>query len=254
MPPAASESPLLPLPPDEVHVWIVEPEKITEPRLLERYHALLDSSERERHQRFHFEKHRHQFLVSHALVRLSLSRYAPVPPEAWSFTLGTHGRPEVTGQGTPRLYFNLSHTDGMAICAVSLEPEVGADVEDTLRHGMTVEVADRFFAPTEAATLRALPEERQRERFFELWTLKEAYIKARGMGLSLPLEHFAFELRPGEPPRITFDPRLVDEPSSWRFFQLQLSARHQAALAVRRAAGLPLKVRTFPSPFGRGTG
>jgi 4'-phosphopantetheinyl transferase len=234
MPPSAATPPLLPLPPDEVHVWTVEPERISEPRLLAEYHALLDSSERDRHQRFHFEKHRRQFLVSHALVRLCLSRYAPVPPEAWAFTLNEYGRPEVAGQGSPRLRFNLSHTDGMAICAVTLETEVGADVEDTLRPGETVELADRFFAPTESAALRALPVERQRERFFELWTLKEAYIKARGMGLSLPLEQFAFELQPGQPPRIAFDPRLQDEPGAWQFFQLQLSARHKAALAVRR--------------------
>lgn len=240
MPPAASESPLLPLPPDEVHVWIAEPEKITEPRLLERYLALLDSSERDRRLRFHFERHRQQFLVSHAMVRLCLSRYAPVRPEAWSFTLNAHGRPDVAGH---RLRFNLSHTDGMAICAVALDVEVGADVEDTQRRGETVELADRFFAPAEAAALRALPVERQRERFFELWTLKEAYIKARGMGLYLPLEQFAFELRPGEPPRISFDPRMEDRPASWQFFQLQPSERHKAALAVRRASGLPLTVR-----------
>src|SRR5687768_3665208 len=99
MPPSATEPPLLSLPPDEVHVWIAEPERVTEPRLLAQYLALLDGSERERHQRFHFEKHRQQFLVSHALVRLCLSRYAPVPPEAWTFTLNAWGRPEVVGQG-----------------------------------------------------------------------------------------------------------------------------------------------------------
>jgi len=243
MPPSAAEPPLLSLPPDEVHVWLCEPERVTEPRLLERYLALLDSAERERHQRFHFEKHRKQFLVSHALVRLCLSRYAPVPPEAWKFTLNPWGRPEVAGQGATRLRFNLSHTDGMAICAVALDAEVGADVEDTLRPGATVELADRFFAPTEAAALRALPVEHQRERFFELWTLKESYIKARGQGLSLPLEQFAFQLRPGAPPRIAFDPRLQDDPQAWRFFQLRLSPRHKAAVAVRRAPGLPLSAR-----------
>ena len=235
MPPSDSVPPLMPLPPDEVHVWIVEPELITERWRLEEYQALLDDSERQRQQRFHFEKHRRQFLISHALVRLCLSRYAPVPPEAWTFTVNAYGRPEIAGQGSPRLRFNLSHTDGMAICAVALEAEVGADVEDTLRPGQTVEIANSYFAPAEAAALRALPLERQRERFFELWTLKESYIKARGMGLSLPLEQFAFELQPGQPPRISFDPRLQDEPEAWQFFQLQLSERHQGALAVRRA-------------------
>jgi 4'-phosphopantetheinyl transferase len=233
----------MPLPPDEVHLWIAEPEQLTEPRLLEAYRALLSPQERERHQRFHFEKHRHQYLVSHALVRLTLSRYAPVAPEAWTFTTNTYGRPEVVGEGSPRLRFNLTHTDGMAIVAVMLDADVGVDVEDTLRPGETVGLAHRYFAPAESSALLALPVERQRERFFEYWTLKEAYIKARGMGLSLPLEQFAFELQPGRSPRISFDPQLQDEPEAWQFFQLRPSARNLAALAVRRARDLPLQVR-----------
>ncbi|MDY7231645.1 4'-phosphopantetheinyl transferase family protein [Hyalangium rubrum] len=235
--------PLMSLPPDEVHVWITEPERITDPRLLEAYLALLDRAERERHQRFHFEKHRRQYLVSHALVRLCLSRYAAVPPEAWSFVTNDHGCPRIAGEGSPRLRFNLSHTDGMAICAVTSEADVGVDVEDAMRPGETVGIADRFFAPAEVAALRGLPVEKQRERFFEYWTLKEAYIKARGMGLSLPLEHFAFELQAGQSPRISFDARLRDDPETWRFRQWRPSERHQAALAVRRPSDLSLQVR-----------
>ncbi len=231
------------LAPDEVHVWIVEPEQISEPRLLEAYLGLLNPEEREKQRRFHFEKHRRQYLVSHALVRLTLSRYAPVAPEAWSFRTNEYGRPEVHGEGLPRLHFNLSHTDGMAVVAVAHGAEVGVDVEDALRPGETVSLADHYFAPSEAQALRALPVERQQERFFEYWTLKEAYIKARGMGLSLPLAHFAFELRPGRLPTISFDPRLRDEPERWQFVQLRPSARHQAALAVCRPRGQSLQVR-----------
>jgi 4'-phosphopantetheinyl transferase len=232
----------MPLPSDEVHVWITEPEQIEEPRLLEAYLRLLNLEEREKQRRFHFERHQRQYLVSHALVRLTLSRYAPEAPEAWSFVTNDYGCPRVK-EGGPRLSFNLSHTDGMAVVAVARDTEVGVDVEDTLRSGETVGLADRFFAPSEVSALRALAVERQRERFFEYWTLKEAYIKARGMGLSLPLEQFAFELQPGAQPRIRFDPRLRDDPESWQFFQLRPSARHQAALAVRRPRTLPLKVR-----------
>jgi 4'-phosphopantetheinyl transferase len=237
-----SEPPLSPRP-DEVHLWVVEPERVLEPRLLSAYLGLLDASERERHQRFRFEKHRHQFLVSHALVRVTLSRYAPVPPEAWRFVTNAYGRPELVGEGLPRLRFNLSHTDGMAVCAVALDMEVGADVENSNRPGQTVELAESFFAPAEVAALQALPPERQRERFFELWTLKESYIKARGAGLSLPLEQFAFHLEPGQPPRVSFDARLGDEPAAWQFVRLKLSAEHPVAVAARRAWGLPLRVR-----------
>lgn len=233
----------MPLAPDEVHVWISEPEQIEEPRLLEVYRGVLSPQEREQQQKFYFEKHRRQYLVSHALVRLTLSRYAPVRPEAWTFRTNAYGRPEVVGEGSPRLHFNLSHTDGMAVVAVAFDAEVGVDVENAQRPGETVSLADRFFAPAEVAALRALPAERQQERFFEYWTLKEAYIKARGMGLSLPLDRFAFELRSGQLPRISFDPRLQDDPESWQFVQLRPSARHQAALAVRRPRGQSLQVR-----------
>jgi 4'-phosphopantetheinyl transferase len=230
------------LPPDEVHVWIVEPERIEEPRLLEAYLGLLSPEEREKQRRFYFERHRRQYLVSHALVRLTLSRYAPVKPEDWSFVTNEYGCPRVKEEGLG-LRFNLSHTDGMATVAVASNVDVGVDVEDASRPGQTVELADRFFAPSEVAALHALAVERQRERFFEYWTLKEAYIKARGMGLSIPLAQFAFELQPGQLPRISFDPRLVDEPAGWQFVQLRPSARHQAALAVRRSRSLALKVR-----------
>ncbi len=237
-----SEPPLSPRP-DEVHLWVVEPERVREPRLLSAYLGLLDAGERERRLRFRFEKHRHQFLVSHALVRVTLSRYAPVPPEDWRFVTNAYGRPELVGEGLPRLRFNLSHTDGMAVCAVALDVDVGADVEDSQRPGQTVELADSFFSRSEVQALRSLPVERQRERFFDYWTLKESYIKARGAGLSLPLDQFAFHLEPGRPPRISFDPRLVDDPETWQFVQVRLSPEHPAAVAVRRTRGLPLTVR-----------
>ncbi|MCE9671374.1 4'-phosphopantetheinyl transferase superfamily protein [Myxococcus stipitatus] len=233
----------LELRPDEVHVWIVEPERIAAPRLLEAYLGLLDDKERERQRRFRFERHQRQYLVSHALVRLTLSRYAPVDPATWAFSTNAYGRPEIQGTWGARLRFNLSHTDGMALVAVALDDELGADVEDAERAGDTVEIADHFFAPTEVTALRALPQGAQRERFFEYWTLKEAYIKARGAGLSLPLDQFAFHLEPGGPPRISFDPRMVDAPEAWQFMQLRPSARHHAAVAVRRARSRPLSVR-----------
>ena len=243
MMPSPPSEPPLPLRPDEVHLWVVEPERVSEPRLLAAYHAMLSAEERERHSRFRFDKHKLQFLVSHALVRVTLSRYAPVQPQAWRFSVNAYGRPDITGEGLPRLRFNLSHTDGMAVCAVVLDTDVGADVEHSGRPGQTVELADSFFSRSEVQALRALPVERQRERFFDYWTLKESYIKARGAGLSLPLDQFAFHLEPGQPPRISFDPRLGDDPETWQFVQVRLSPEHPAAVAVRRTRGLPLTVR-----------
>lgn len=243
MMPSTPPEPLLSLLPDEVHLWVVEPERVLEPRLLTAYLGMLNAEERERHQRFRFEKHRHQFLVSHAFVRTTLSRYAPVPREAWRFSTNAYGRPEIFAGQAPRLRFNLSHTDGMAVCAVALDMDVGADVEHSGRPGQTVELADSFFAPAEVRALRALPPESQRERFFDYWTLKESYIKARGAGLSLPLDQFAFHLEPGCAPRISFDARMVDTPEAWQFIQVRLGAEHPSAVAARRARGQPLRLR-----------
>ncbi len=244
-PPPPQYMPRLPPPVGEVHLWISEPEAVSNPRLLAAYEGLLDAQERERHQKFRFEKHRREFLVSRALVRLTLSRYAPVAPGDWHFVKNEFGRPDVHPGAHSWLRFNLSHTNGMVLCAVTVDANIGVDVEDWARRSTPVELSDRFFAPEEAAALRALPPPNQAKRFFEYWTLKEAYIKARGVGLSVPLKWFSFHLRSGSPPRITFDPRLADEPDAWQFFQLQPSARYQAGLAVRRPRELPLTVRCW---------
>ncbi len=112
----------------------------------------------------------------------------------------------------PDLRFNISHTDGLIACAVTIGREVGVDVEHVGRR-LTHDVAGRFFAPREVADLRALPDDEQQRVFFDYWTLKEAYIKARGFGLALPLGDFAFKLNPPDAPAITFEPALEDDPA-----------------------------------------
>jgi 4'-phosphopantetheinyl transferase len=240
-----------PLAEREVHVWVARLDEPAAPELLAAYHALLDPEERERHGRFRFERHRHVFLVSHALLRLALSRYSTSPPQSWSFQRNAYGRPELAPGACERpLRFNLSHTDGLACLAITLDRDVGIDVESPLRRGEAVAVAERYFSPAEVRALRSLPEHAQRDRFFDYWTLKEAYIKARGLGLSLPLERFSFEL--GSPIRIAFDPRLRDRPESWQFELMRPTPQHRMALAVRRGRGpdLAVSVRAGMPPRG----
>ncbi len=234
------------LPLGEVHLWMAELDVELGSGLEAACLKLLDAGERERRERFHFPKHQRQFLVSHALVREALSRYAPVAPEAWRFDANAFGRPEIAGPSRAWLRFNLSHADGLALCAVARGVDVGADVENVLREGQTEEIAERFFAPSEVEALFALPPECRRARFFELWTLKEAYIKARGAGLSIPLEQFAFALAEGGSPSIRTDPVLQDDPRAWRFASFRASERHQAAVAVKLGTGpLELAVRKW---------
>jgi 4'-phosphopantetheinyl transferase len=199
--------------------------------------AWLAPDEEKRRARYLFEHSRLEYLMTRALVRSTLSRYAPVAPEAWTFVANEHGRPAIAAAEHAWLHFNLSNTHGLIACAVARDLEVGVDVEDTERNTETVSIADRFFSAREVAALRALPEALQRGRFFDYWTLKEAYIKARGMGLAIPLDQFSFLLDEAPPIRIAFDPRLGDDERAWQFEQFSLSARHKTAAAVRRGAG-----------------
>ena len=236
-------SSLLSLGRDEAHVWYVYPDSLTDPALLTAYDALLCPQERAQQQRFYFEKGRREYLMTRALARVTLSRYVRIDPRSWRFQPNSYGRPEIVfPRNIPPLRFNLSHTDGLIVCLVVLDREGGIDVENTEREGMTVEIADQFFSPLEARTLRTLPLHARRRRFFDYWTLKESYIKARGMGVSLPLEQFSFHLEAGRPVRISFDPRLEDEPMSWQFAQFRPTPSHLMAVALRRGMDSDMKI------------
>ena len=237
-----------PLPDGEAHVWLANPDGVHEPALLERCLALLGPKERERYQRLRRAPSRREFLVAHALARVTLSRYAPVAPEAWSFSVGEHGRPEISGPSQARrLRFNLSHTSGLVACAVVRELDIGVDVESTARRVRHRDLAERFFGEAERRALRALAPEKQAGRFLEFWTLKEAYLKAGGRGISIPLRSFQFEVSDSDPPRIRFDPALLrDDAASWQFALHHPMQTHTLAVAICRPdRRRPLAIRLF---------
>lgn len=232
---------LLSLAPGEVHVWLTTPEAIADEELLAAYARWMNPEEAARQARFLFARHRHQFLVARALVRTTLSRYGDLPPAAWQFVNNAYGRPDIDPtHELGDLRFNLSHTDGLVAVAVG-RGEIGVDVEDTWRRSHTDQIAEHFFAPGEVAGLRGLPQARQHGRFFELWTLKEAYIKARGMGLAISLHHFAYDLD-GPGIGLAIDPVLGDTPEGWQFFLDAPTDRHRLALAARFPGGEPLRI------------
>jgi 4'-phosphopantetheinyl transferase len=151
------------------------------------------------------------------------------------------------------LRFNLSNTRGLIVCLVARDREVGVDVEDTHRHGETVAIADRFFSPSESASLNKQPLHKQRDRFFDYWTLKEAYIKARGMGLAIPLDHFSYHVENPEAIRISFEPELPDNAERWQFSLTTLGGRHRIATAIERRPGeAPVSIEMLRTvPFER---
>jgi 4'-phosphopantetheinyl transferase len=240
------EVPRLRLLADEVHVWLAFPNQITNDELLREYRRLLTPEEHEATERFVFARHRHQHLITRALQRDLLSRYTGECPTVWRFEKNAYGKPAISFPGCwDRLKFNLSHTDGLVACAVTQDRDVGVDVEFISRPTSVLELAPSVFSPPELAALRDLAPGRQRARFFALWTLKEAYIKARGMGLSIPLAKFSFAFsRTGEI-AIDIDPSLNDDAVTWHFERSYATADHAIALAARRPNEQPVHVSYF---------
>jgi len=220
---------------DDVHLWYARSDEIRDAATLERFAALMTPEERARRDRFVFEKDRHQFVVTRGMIRTLVGRYLAVDPAACAFVANEYGRPSLAYPSATTLAFNISHTAGLVVCAFAREPEIGVDVEDASR-AVDLDVARRFFSAEEADALEALPEPERPARFFDYWTLKEAYIKARGMGLSLPLDGFSMQLdasRPG----IRFTPAIDDDAATWQFVRLRPTPQHVLAVAVRRRGG-----------------
>jgi 4'-phosphopantetheinyl transferase len=231
--------------PGGVDLWCFYYPRVTDPGLLAAYDGLMTAGERARHGSFLFERDRLRFLATRALVRTVLSTYVDVAPTDWRFAEGERGKPYIAApSGLPPLNFNLTNTHGLVVCAVSrAHSNVGVDAEWLERAGETIGVVDSYFSPTEIRALRALPPAQQRDRFFRYWTLKESYIKARGLGLALPLEQFSFLLDDGPSIRIAFDRRLADDSERWRFALFSAPPSHIVAVGVD-TGGAPLVLAT----------
>jgi 4'-phosphopantetheinyl transferase len=226
----------LALAPTDVHLWLAFCADADRELLHQRYRALMTPDERARGDRFYFERDRARYRVTRALVRSVLSRYAPIAPQDWRFDATTYGQPLIVNPEpeAQSLAFNLTHTSDLVVLAVTRQRAIGVDTENITR-GALLDVADRFFAPSECEHLWALPSEQHTTRFFELWTLKESYIKARGMGLSIPLHKFAFDLRePGAVSLATL-PELQDPAERWALRHLWATPEHPVALCVDRS-------------------
>ncbi len=183
--------------------------------------ALLDGDESDRAARFVFERDRRLYALAHGFTRLVLASHLGVEPRALRFVAGAGRRPEIAGPNPAPLRFNLSHTHGLVGVVVAAAP-CGIDVE-SLGNVDFRELLDLVLAAAERAELQAVPEAERRERFLEIWTLKEAYIKGLGRGLAHPLGSVSFTGFPGE--------RRCND-SDWRFFSCRPSAAHRAAAAL----------------------
>jgi 4'-phosphopantetheinyl transferase len=238
----SSPSHLWSLPPEqlvlgdgELHVWQAGLELAASE--VQNLFDLLSAEERARAARFYFPRDRNRFIVARGRLRSLLSRYLGVAPGQLEFDYSPYGKPALREDCGSGLRFNLSHSHKLALYVVTRNREVGIDLEYWRADLADGEVARRFFSPREVSTLLALPAEMRLEAFFNCWTRKEAYIKARGEGLSLPLDQFDVTLTPGEPAaliRTLGDPQ---EASRWSLLQVFPGPGYSAALAVEGKLG-----------------
>jgi medium-chain acyl-[acyl-carrier-protein] hydrolase len=220
-----------PLAPDSVHVWRASLDQSD--GCVSRLKATLSSEELLRAGRFYFPKDRDHFIVGRGTLRSILARYLDRAPEEFQFAYSPHGKPalasEANGSG---LHFNLAHSHGLALIAVTRGREVGVDLERVSQEFAGEPIAERFFSPQEVATLRAVPTSARREAFFHCWTRKEAYLKATGRGLSLPLDAFDVSLAPGQPAALLSHRAEPEAPRRWSLRQLNPAPGYVGAIAA----------------------
>ncbi|SRR6266496_2115226 len=213
--------------PDEVHVWQAK----LDDRLLDSLATFLSQDERERGKKFRFARDQNRFIVGRGLLRAILSSYVGTAPHDLNFSYGDKGKPALAGMGNS-IRFNLAHSGEMAVYAVSLNRELGIDLEYFREELADEDVARRFFSACEVRSLFSIPVEIRRVAFFNCWTRKEAYIKARGEGLSMPLQNFDVAFEPGKPAALVRNHVDPIESVRWSMKALDVPPGYAAALVV----------------------
>jgi 4'-phosphopantetheinyl transferase len=215
----------------QVHVWRLSLD--LPPDTLESLWLMLSADEQARANRYRFAHDRRWFIARHGRLRLILARYLGLDPASLQFSYNPYGKPALQPQATGSLCFNLSHSQGLALFAFARRVDIWVDLEHMRVDFNHLELADRFFSSRELVELRALPPALRPQAFFLCWTRKEAFIKAHGEGLSLPLEHFDVSLAPGEPARLVTTQAGLEAPDRWSLFNLEPAPDYLAALAVQ---------------------
>jgi len=227
--------------PHGLEVWRIS---LASPGDLTNCLAVLDADEQARADRFRFPEHRRRFVVAHAAVRGILAQRLGVAPGELQFATNAHGKPFLVPPGAP--LFSLSHSHEMALCAVSGAGELGVDIE-WCRELPHAELARRFFAPDEASALAALAEHEQLAGFFACWTRKEAYIKAKGLGLSLPLDAFSVSADPQLAPALLSSRHESSDVDHYRFWEIPVAPGYRATLAYRGSEAVVPSYFDWPS-------
>jgi 4'-phosphopantetheinyl transferase len=204
-----------------------------------RLESTLSQDEKVRADRFHFAKDRNRFVVGRGLLRELLGKHLRQEPTSLEFSYGPYGKPALSGaQASSGLSFNLAHSAGLAVYAISVERTLGIDAELIKPESAGEDIARRYFSTREVKDLLALPQEARVQAFFHCWTRKEAYLKATGMGLQTPLDSFSVSLVPSQPAQFLggVEPR-------WNMASFQPADGYAAALVYD---GAPCPIQYFP--------
>ena len=217
---------------NEVHVWRAQLE--LPPSQVQRLSGILTDDELDRANRFFFEKDRQRFIAARGTLRSILSRYITIYPGHLRFYYNPYGKPFLAPEFSSYLLnFNLSHSGSMALYAVTRNMEIGIDVERIRSDFEYEDIAKRFFSANEVDILSTIPTEKKLEAFYNCWTRKEAYIKAHGKGLSLPLDSFEVSFAPWQPPMVLLPGDEPQERSLWTLLDLKPGPGYVGALAVK---------------------
>ncbi len=243
--------PALQLSPRVLNLWCIEIDRWLP--VVERLAQYLSPEEAARSRRFLREVDRQRFVISHAAVRTILGAYLGAPPNRVELTVRVGGKPELASSPPfPPLCYNLSHSEEMAMVAVALDREVGVDIE-RLRPFLDIEeIVERYFAPGEQATWRELPDRERLDAFFRCWTRKEAYLKARGIGLSSGLDQVEVSFAPGETARLLRDQSLGQLSDGWQMYDVSPPGKGYMAACVVEKGIDRLTVHQWPVVPGAG--
>jgi 4'-phosphopantetheinyl transferase len=217
----------------EVHSWCASLD--APPETSARFYATLAPDERTRSARFQFERDQQRFIVARGVLRDLLGRYLQTQPGRVRFVYNAFGKPDVSPEFGNRLTFNLSHSAGLALIAIANASNVGVDVEYIRARSDYTDIARHFFSAVEVAYLMALPSHLYAEAFFSCWTKKEAYLKACGEGLAIPLNSFSVPLttdRAHTPVALYAASKDIVPASRWSLYTLRPAPGYAGALAI----------------------
>ncbi|HXM35921.1 MAG TPA: 4'-phosphopantetheinyl transferase superfamily protein, partial [Pyrinomonadaceae bacterium] len=223
----------LSLPTTEVHVWRAALEQPAP--IAESLRQLLSPDEQTRAARFHFEKDRRHFVIARGVLRSLLGRYLGIAPDSLRFAYNDHGKPQLAAevpQQLTQLKFNLAHSGGLAVYAFTGLGEIGVDLEQINPEFTGDDIARRFFSAAEVACLDQLPADARGLAFFNCWTRKEAFIKAKGIGLSLALDQFDVTLAPDQETELLRTRWDDSEAGRWSLRALEVGEGYVGAVAV----------------------